>query len=312
MDATQLSVRLDGIKECSRRTRVSFLVAIIVSMAIVISLYNSYLSWTRMLILDLADIAQKQESLPKDQQADMPKDYITKELQNRLVENWVKTNNVSAPVLGITVGSSDAAVLGSLSLVICSIWFFFCARRENHAVWGLLRDTNEGTLEERQTVLHGIMSHQVFTDTSRSDAALDDIQNRPSPTHYPVARFALQVLIFLPALVAVFIICMDLLTIFYLRPVYRAAHDVNLIDQFIKSLLAHNPTQILTLIGFESIGILIGIFVFRVKLYSSKYVHATTQILRAYADEIEFSLKAAGKATVWDLVRAVVNQIENR
>lgn len=112
---SMLHFRLESVSESLKRARLAFLVSTIVSVAVIIVVWNAYLSWDRVHVL-------------REQWAT---NEITREAQKQLISGWVKNRIISLPLLGIRIGVSDAAPLASFSLLIINIWYFYCARRDN-------------------------------------------------------------------------------------------------------------------------------------------------------------------------------------
>lgn len=112
---SMLHFRLESVSESLKRARLAFLVSTIVSVAVIIVVWNAYLSWDRVHVL-------------REQWAT---NEITREAQKQLISGWVKNRIISLPLLGIRIGVSDAAPLASFSLLIINIWYFYCVRRDN-------------------------------------------------------------------------------------------------------------------------------------------------------------------------------------
>ena len=63
-------------------------------------------------------------------------------LTRQALQDWAESRNVMISFLGIRVSVDDAAVLGTSSLFVISLWLLLLMRRENHTVGFLLRDTD--------------------------------------------------------------------------------------------------------------------------------------------------------------------------
>ena len=87
---------------------------------------------------------------------------------------------ITVSLLGIHVGVSDMAVLGSLTLLVCSIWLFFTIRRHNHSVGNLLRDTKEIPQQARRFVFYGVSAALVFTTVTSYDEAISSLSGELS------------------------------------------------------------------------------------------------------------------------------------
>ena len=124
-----LKLRLEGIKDALSRSRLAFLVTTIISLMMILGIWNSYFSWDR----EFAWF--KNRPLPTDSRHD-----VIEHLQKKWVEHWLNNQQISVPLLGISVSTSDSTFLASVALVVVMIWFFWCTRRENHSIAQLLED----------------------------------------------------------------------------------------------------------------------------------------------------------------------------
>src|SRR5882672_4407019 len=123
--ALVLATRLHGSREAITRSRLAFLATTIASISIFIAEWNAYLSWYRRFPLKL----------------EFPKNIVTEEAFRRVIQQYAESRVITISLLGIHIGVSDLAVLGTFALFVCSIWLFFNVRRENHVIGTLLVDT---------------------------------------------------------------------------------------------------------------------------------------------------------------------------
>lgn len=258
-----LKVRLEAISQAQRRSRIAFLASTIISLAIIITMWNAYGSWYRTFLF-------------KDKLAD---NEMTKEIQKSFVDEWVRSLKISIPVLGIQAGVGDAAVLGSLSLYITCIWLYFSMRRENHSIGLLLRDTKGCSPPTRSMVFHGIISFGIFTTVTEIDEPIKGLHeelSKPSPSPpRGIVRFTYKALIFLPAVTILVTLLMDVVTIFWMSSPVREEHT---------SALWHVLSQgdlikrlLMGLFGF-SLFFLTSALCFRI----NKYSYCTESLLREY------------------------------
>jgi hypothetical protein len=177
-------------------------VAVILSLCLFVVSWNAYLSWYRSFVL--------QETWSDND--------VTKYSQKQLVAEWVKSRTVSVPLLGIHASVSDAPTLGSLSMLIIAIWFWFCARQENQVIGRLLCDTKSESDDVRKYILHSITSNMVFTTVTQYRGPIDSI-NVPLQRNLTVAvQFLFRILIFLPAISVTFVVAADVCSIFLQSP----------------------------------------------------------------------------------------------
>lgn len=204
-----IRVRLHAVSEAQRRTRAAFLAATIVSLAIIITCFNAYFSWYRNFVL----------------KKDWPVSPVTAEAQKYLTEEWVKSLKVSIPMLGINVGVGDAAVLGSLSLLIISIWLFFSVRRENHTIGLLLQETQDCDAARLHMIFHGVVSYSVFTTVTKIDSPIRNLRIQNSEGSVWFVRTAFRILVLLPSVAILFLLVMDIISIFHLAAPFRESHE---------------------------------------------------------------------------------------
>src|SRR6266404_5347203 len=100
-----IKVRLKGSIEAVKRARLAFLASTVASLAVFITEWNAYLSWYRRFPL--------KEKLPDNE--------VTREAFKYVLQEFVESRVITISLLGIRVGVSDMAVLGSLTLLVFSI-----------------------------------------------------------------------------------------------------------------------------------------------------------------------------------------------
>jgi hypothetical protein len=101
-----------------------------------------------------------------------------------LVAEWYKNRIIQIGLLGIRLSVSDLSLIGSLTLVVITIWFFYGQRRENEALVTLLRDVHQshrGTagLAIREMVYQGVKDSLVFIRTGDTDDPLVGLEDVP-------------------------------------------------------------------------------------------------------------------------------------
>jgi hypothetical protein len=137
---------------------------------------------------------------------------IQQEMHKDLRKSWIENSRLRIALLGIDIAGTDATLLGSVSLYIISLWFFYSMRRENHLIANLLIDADRSTDQEiKLAVYHGIASYTVFT-TIGGDEPIRMLRP-PPPVLHSVSniRFAYILLLFLPAITIAFMIVTDIL-----------------------------------------------------------------------------------------------------
>src|SRR2546423_14154117 len=114
MDIEIIKIRIELMKEAIRRSRGAFIASTILSVSLIVTAWNAYMSSSRSFPLHAAPL---------------PNDSVAQWAQVELVKQWVDSLWVTITPLGIRIGISDAAVLGALGLYIIAVWMFFCVRR---------------------------------------------------------------------------------------------------------------------------------------------------------------------------------------
>jgi hypothetical protein len=226
-----IEIRLSGIKDSTHRSRFVFIIMTIMAAAILISLWNGMLSWDR-------GMAFEERTLEEGKVTQLIIDNRT-----TVTNEWLKNLVISVGLLGIRISLTDLAVIGSASLIIIMVWFFFSQRRENRAIVGLLRycsdkfKSGELSKEVCNLVYEGVVQSIVFIDMGGGDQPIKGLVAGDSgPTSQPTetstslsdskappklfVRRILKGLVFLPPVTILMIFISDISSLFipsYLR-----------------------------------------------------------------------------------------------
>ncbi len=266
---TIFQFRLEATRDAQKMSRAAFLVSTIVSLAIIITTWNAYYSW-------YTDFPLKEK---------WPQSEVTKEVQRQIIIQWVESQTISVPILGIKIGVSDGSVFGSVALLIITIWFFLSIRRENHVIGFLLQDTiqyieseTRNKSETRKWIYHGIASYMVFSNITGKSEPIRVLSEKIE-NHQPdsMMRWAFKALVFLPPLSIIFLIFSDILTIYILPAFYRFPHT-----SLIEHLELGDAIKLSFMEAFAFI-LLILIIILCYKILA--YVKCTAAILREYIKE---------------------------
>lgn len=253
-----LKLRLQATKEAQGRSRIAFFIVTYATGAILAGLWNSYLSWER----------QWADRLP-------PSSWTEQQVLGQQIKLWIESQVVGISLLGLRVSVSDAAVLGSVALLVLAYYQCLCLRRENHEIGTLLRDTRDAPREIRDLVLAGIRGAMIFTSTSTNDAAFDSLTNPVAVKHYPLLNRTAGVLIYLPAVIALIIVATDV----YFAVWYRSP------------LRSHSPgpnwfkmeyTYQVQLVAMDLFALVAGAIILYFTQHSARYDRATRTITREY------------------------------
>lgn len=183
-----IAARLEGAKASQTQIRVTIGVMALVSTMMLITAYNAYVSYDYEWVL-----AQANRQLDDRKAADV--------LTIQALKDWATSRNVTVSLLGIRVSADDAPMLGTAVLFILSLWLLLWARRENHTIGFLLRDTDtprpntsrdqSGTQStenqskvlssgERWLIFHTIISNSLFITFDYSLSSVHSLRG-PNP-----------------------------------------------------------------------------------------------------------------------------------
>lgn len=222
-----IKLRLEGVRQAIARSRYTFLVSIIACVAILVTVWNAYMSPDSEFALQphwshdkqFGPAMQKQR-LADLEQRNVPAEKITEvtdHVQKEIVSEWVKNQVISVGLLGIRISVADFSVLGSLSLFIASIWLFFSVRTENLSIGNLLKHAYQfPEWNDRYLVYQGIVNHVVFLALGRGDQPITDFTTNDSEggSNVPLMRSLVKLLILLPAITIFLVVVADVWTLF--------------------------------------------------------------------------------------------------
>lgn len=194
-DRAFVRFRLQAITEAQRRARVALFLVALASGTILVTEWNSYLSW------DQKWAAEAQ---------DPPKHWGQKQLLAEQIKSWVETNTVNVALLGIRVSVSDAAVLGSLILLVFSFYLCVCLRRENHEIGTLLRSMMDASPRDQRIAYVQILSSLVLVGPQDNDAPIETLNETREPSkRLPLSSSVMWLLTFLPGITTAAVIVSD-------------------------------------------------------------------------------------------------------
>ena len=177
-----IAVRLDNVKDVTRRSRLAFLITTIASCTIIITIWGVYFSTARNVALYPEDPLFASQQNQTTINNNLPLHTFNR---RELVKEWIKTTNVSIDLLGVEVNINDFPFLGSLGIFVICFWLFFTFRRENRAIVSLLRDVkNDLNFPESSKkrgddiwdianlAFHGVANSLIFFTTGTNDKPL--------------------------------------------------------------------------------------------------------------------------------------------
>jgi len=264
-----LLLRLDAVREAVSRARFAFLASTIISLTVIVAVWNMYGSWDRFPSLS--------------EKTWQSSGTAVGEAKKQLLLEWVKSTHIAVSLFGISIGVSDLALLGSLSLFIASIWVYFSHRRANRTIGYLLIDTKGQDTEIRTMVIHGVTSYLVFTDIGHSDQpvkTLDQVLDSRAGT--PFARLAYYALFFLPSAAIAAILSGDILSLFVLPSPFRESH-LPLLWDLMSPQPAHGWVWF-KFISMDLMGLVLGVLTIQNCYRALRFELATGQVVRQYDD----------------------------
>jgi hypothetical protein len=209
-----VKLRFDGVRQAISRSRFTLLVSIITSVAILVTVWNARMS------PDSGLARQPYWSYDKSLQSqlgarplDKPVSPVTDQIQQQVVSEWIKNQIVSVGLLGIRISVADFSVLGSLSLLIASLWLFFSLRTENLCIGNLLTHAFKfSNWDDRYYVYQGIANYVVFSDSGRGDKPIQTFRKVEPPDTFKVrfVRPAVRFLIYLSPITILVIVAADI------------------------------------------------------------------------------------------------------
>lgn len=192
---------LDAATNAVTRARYIFMAINVAGVLIVIAAFNGTVPWTRLLMKS----ARTPESIKK-----ILPDLVFRDL-----------STVSIPLLGSKISASDLAPVGSVAMALLVVWFWYALRRENHVIRAVHRDANAAWNSDlsdlARYLYHGVAHYFVFTTITDNNVPVGD---KRSVTASPSVRF----LFFMPAWIPVFLIVVDLFSLF---STFTLNRDVN-------------------------------------------------------------------------------------
>jgi hypothetical protein len=211
--ATMLQVRLEGARDAMRRSRLAFLTSTVISLSLFMASWNAHVSWYRR--------------FPLEHKTWSDSSVVTADLQKEVYLEWAKSRSISIPLLGIQVGSRDAVPLGALTLLIMSFWFFCCVRRHNQVLRGLLFDTkDEDDHDLRRMIYHGVAAQRLYGDIDSLDQPITRLDGQTeSAGASPTLKKMVQWLPFVPTVMIMLLLLMDILSLLVLQAPLRYPHE---------------------------------------------------------------------------------------
>ncbi|MBV9927556.1 MAG: hypothetical protein JOZ96_21240 [Acidobacteria bacterium] len=169
--------RLDGIKEGVQRLRTILIITIIASSAILFVLFNSNFSRIHSMAVD--------ESGSKVQSEGKTFAKLGKEI---LLSDWYKSRNIQVNFLGISVNVTDLPIVGSITLTVITIWYFYGYRQSNRAIYGILEDVSKYKRADRGLSRKEIIGLRKMVYTSIAQTSVFTKNDTLRPAAHPPSQ----------------------------------------------------------------------------------------------------------------------------
>lgn len=265
-DEKEVDARLTGIAQAQTHARWAMLLGTLVSGAILTTLWNSYLSWDRRLATQFVL---------------EPPTWGQKEVVAEQIRSWIETNTVTVELLGIRASISDAAVLGSLALIVCAFYTCMALRQENEEIGSLLVDALDYGADDQLSVFRRMHAVILFSRTPDSQAPYLSLKGQASPNaEAPLSNSVVSVLLYLPAVTILLIFLSDV----YYALDYLSPFLANTSNSIWSELPVLYQRQ---LILMDTFAIMAFIITFRFCNLSGKYQNGTQAVLTEFAAQIK-------------------------
>jgi hypothetical protein len=255
-----LDFHFQAISESQGRARVALFLILFASSTILVTEWNSYLSWDQKWAAETSEL---------------PSHWGQEQLLTEQIRSWVETNTVNVALLGIRVSVSDAAVLGSIILFILSVYLCIALRRENHDVASLFRVVSSKGTALRHTVLLRAQSSTLLGPRNNNDAPFTALSGVPPKRQsLPLMPSVRWLLTFLPVLTIVAVIASDLwYASGYFSPWLRNRRAV---------WYALSPRWSVQLIAMDIVAGICGVLTCIYSLYSWRYQQGTLSLIEDF------------------------------
>lgn len=300
-----IGARLEGARETQRQTRFTLGIMALVSMMMLILSYNAYLSFDSMWAIER--LSHEVSSLD---QADTVHEILTAQA----LIDWARSRNATIELLGIQVSVDDAPVLGTVSLLVLSLWLLLVTRRENHTVGLLLRDTDTRLVDEalafknadveeqgdmsfgqRWLILHSLVANNLFIAFDASMQRIESLRGDgplwldPSPSwrvkwRRSALTFAKAFFFWFPCAVSMAVFLLDRWSYFMTDPFLPVPPD----NQAVGSILPIRDAQFFIASGL--VFAMCWLPLFACCRWSARFSNATGMVLQEYASKLRSDL----------------------
>jgi hypothetical protein len=261
-----IKLRLDGVKLAIGRCRFAFVVTMIASIAIIATVWNAHMSsdswfarqayWSQDKQFTAEMQKQRSDSVTAARKAPLPPEKITDvtdQVQREILSEWVKNQVISVGLLGIRVSVEDFSILGSMGLLVTTLFMFYSIRNENIGMGNLLKHAFKfSDWDDRYLVYQGIVPHLIFLDLGDLHKPIDDFEKPSDIKKMPLVPPKIKVLLWLPALTIFVIVAADIWTLYFAPNPFRPS------GLPLRSILDNHDLNIR--LAYDAIALLLGVW----------------------------------------------------
>jgi hypothetical protein len=298
-----IKIRLEGVRLAIGRCRFAFFVSMIASVAIIVTVWNAYMSPDAEFALQphwshdkqfTAEMLKSRLDNPTDARKLSPDKVteVTDQVQQEIVSEWVKNQVVSVGLLGIRVSVEDFSVLGSLGLLVTAMLLFYCVRSENISIGNLLKHAPKfKEWDDRYLVYQGIVPHLIFLDLGHSNKPIEEFENPDSLSpKVRIVPFKIKILLMLPAFTILLIVIADLWTLF------RAPNPFRPSGLPLWRILDKHELQ--WLVTTDAFALLFFLFALIMCIKILKYATASGQLIEKFRTHLLVTCDTTGPRTL--------------
>ena len=317
-ETDEITARLEGAKTSQAQIRFTLGMMAVISTMMLIASYNAYLSYDYRWIIESNQRQIEAETEESERKSAAEEEVrhqpasveVARILTDQALKDWAQSRIILISLLGIRVSVDDVVVLGTIVLLILSVWLVLWARRENHTITRLLRDTHRRrydtrnpsvtqsqagsklySRQERWLIFHTINSNSIFITVYPSFRSVNSLEGEIQPASTGFKGWLNRVLFGLlrsffssfPVVAALMVFAIDRMSYFIADPFDPNFNPPEITSFFWRSLVVFLLSWIpLTVFCWMSVG----------------YAHDTDKVITQYEDSLKPSVRIS-----WNLTR---------
>jgi len=189
---------VEAAQGAARRTRAVFLLVNVAGAIVLSAQFSATFSWLRY--------AYERAKLEQP-----PQSVLIEQLAGALYRDLYM---ISVPLLGIKLSVTDIQLFAGGAMVVLAVWWFYCVRREHHAIADVVFEAGRysGSCPDAvMTYFYGMVHHFVFTTTTKIDTPSGEGPKQD-------VRLAVKVLALMPVWVPLLVVGMDVISLLVTNP----------------------------------------------------------------------------------------------